>query len=284
MEISNKILLGFLILVFATPVFLFMSFRNKIKKGEFTVTKTHIPYYNESAIKSNGSIKPFKVLKIVDLGREGVFSCNIIPASSATYEYTNFGNTGVVDSISLKQKGDTLLIIYMGTWINGVYGNTNLLRNLCVTLYLPVIKNIIIERANIFIDSVNTTSNPEIYFDLSKKASLTLGRWGTATTLSPHFAGKVAPNKLNKSSTTPFTVIENSSGQFNKLFIRTTNSNVSFGSLAWIKDLDLQMLGLSKISVDDQCRISQLNGIISDSATIEANWKNIRRFATIKGK
>jgi len=274
MKTSNRILLGFLILVFATPAFLFLGFRNKISKGVFTVIKLH----EINNIDSSGSIKPFKILKVVGPRIEGVFFCHIIPANSANYDYNNFTQP---ESVNFQYKGDTLQVIYMcaGSVVNG-NTTTNSYTHLNINLHLPYIKNIIVDGASIFIDSIHTTTNPEIYFDLRKNATLTLGGSGSSTIDSENNVEKVETN-IHKSTTSSSVVIEKSTGQFNKVIIRASDSHVTFGTLAWIKDLDLQMQGLSKITVADESRIFQLSGFISNSVKVEANWKNIRRFATL---
>ena len=275
MKTSNRILLGFFTLVFATPVFLFMGFRNKIDKGEFTVTKT-----NDTGQKFyKGALKPYKVLKITGPGMAGVLSCNILPAGLPSFEYSNYDNS---DSINMVQNGDTLLIKYVNTG-RPVDENNNYQEymHISINLYLPVIQNIIVEGAGIFIDSVSTAANPEIYIDLSKQAQLTLGKWGTATTVN--FAENSVLNRTDTITNSSF-VNEKSTGQFNKVSIRTSNSQVSFGMFAWVKDLNLNMVGSSTISVDDKSRIGQLTGFISDSASVKANWNNIRKLATLTDK
>jgi hypothetical protein len=277
MKGSNNILLGFIILVFATPVFLFIGFRNKIRKGEFTVAK--IPEDSTRKDFFSGSIKPFKVLKVVGPGMEGVFDCTIIPSDSATYDYAN--NYDDQGSINMQQKGDTLVLTYIGSR-GTANGNTitTVYPLLYVKLHLPVIKNIIAEGADIRIDSVSTGANPEIYFDLRKKAVLTLGMSGTSTTTFAHFEQKGATVGGYKAVSN---VIEKSTGQFNKVIIKASDSHITFGTVAWIHDLNLQLQGVSTITMDNNSRITQLNGFISDSAKVEANWKNIRRLATLTG-
>ena len=275
MKTSNRILLAFFTLVFATPVFLFMGFRNKINKGEFTVTETN----NTGQKVYKGALKPYKVLKVTGPGMDGVFSCNIIPADLTSYEYSNYGNS---DSLNLVQNGDTLLVKYVNTgWPANKNNTYQEYIHLSINLYLPVIQNIIVEGASVFIDSVSTTATAEIHINLSKQAQLTLGRWGTSTTVN--FAENRVSNSRDTITNHSF-VNEKSTGQFNKVSIRGSNSQVSFGMHAWMKDLNLNMVGSSTISVDDKSRIGQLTGFISDSASVKANWNNIRKLATLTGK
>ena len=86
MKTSNKILMGFIIVVFLIPVFILMSFNSKIKKGQFTVVKREI---YEGGNSRSGTIKPYRVVKIVGPGFPEAFSCNLIPAEAASYSYQN---------------------------------------------------------------------------------------------------------------------------------------------------------------------------------------------------
>jgi len=267
MKTSNKVLLSFIILVVATPFFLFMGFRNKINKGAFTVIKSHDTNLNYIS----GPIKPFNVLKVVGPGVGNVFTCTIISAKSATYDYTTYSHQ---NSVKFQRKGDTLLLKYMGKYQEAeprVNGDTLYKTySLNINLHLPDIKNIIAEGANIRTDSFSTAT-PAIYFDLSKKASLTIVGYGSAEMPIANF-------------TTSTEAFEKSSRQFNKVIIKASDSYVTFEPFTWIKDLDLRISGLSRITVDNKSRINQSKGFISDSTKIIANGKNMHWLTNLTGK
>jgi len=275
MKTSNKILLGFFMLIFAAPVLLFMGFRSKIKKGEFTVTRTDA----NGQFTRKGAIKPYKVVKVAGPFMPEVFSCYIIPAGTASYAYTNYGYD---DSINLQQKGDTLLVTYEHVNLS-TNNNSDSYTNLSVNLYLPEINNVIIQGAGVFIDSMNARTDTAVYFSLKKWAKLTLGKFGSSTTVS-------AAVTENPGNSVPDSIInrllstEKSTGRFNKLNIIATDSYVDFGMHAWMKDLNLNLHGNSTIELNGNSRIEQLTGFISDSASVKANWKNIRKLATLTGK
>jgi hypothetical protein len=275
MKTSNKILLGFFMLIFAAPVLLFMGFRSKITKGEFTVTRTDA----NGQFTRKGAIKPYKVVKVVGPFMPEVFSCYIIPAGAASYAYTNYGYD---DSINLQQKGDTLLVTYNHMNLS-TDNNSDSYTNLSINLYLPEINNIIIQGAGVFIDSMNAKTDTAVYFSLTKWAKLTLGKFGSSTTVS-------AAVTENPGNSVPDSIInrllstEKSTGRFNKLNIIATDSYVDFGMHAWMKDLNLNLHGSSTVELNGNSRIEQLTGFISDSASVKANWKNIRRLATLTGK
>ncbi|MEO6232390.1 MAG: hypothetical protein ABJB11_24655 [Ferruginibacter sp.] len=275
MKTSNKILLGFFMLVFAAPILLLMGFRNKIKNGEFSVTRLDA---NSSNIHK-GVITPYKVVKIIGPGIAEVFSCNIFPAGTGSYEYINYNNS---DSVSVQQKGDTLLVTYvnMSSQVNANYQEYT---HLSINLYLPGINHIIMEGASVVIDSMSAMVDTAVYFHLSKQANLTLGEYGSSTTVKTALVENTDSNMPDTILSTSLST-EKSTGQFNKINISATNSYVNFGMHAWMKNLNVNMLGWSTIAVDDKSRIEQLAGYISDSATVKANWKNIRRLATLTGK
>ena len=62
MKTSSKILTGFFIIVFLVPVAMFMAFKRKIDKGQYTLVR------NDSFQSMNsrkGDIASFKVIKLV---------------------------------------------------------------------------------------------------------------------------------------------------------------------------------------------------------------------------
>jgi len=270
MKTSNKILAGFIIVIFLVPVFILMSFNSKIKKGQFTVVKREI---YEGGNSRSGTIKPYQVVKIVGPSRfPGTFSCNLIPDEAASYSYQNYNDQ---DSIRIENINDTLLLTYVNTRYQPDNNtNSDEFTHISVDLHLPVIANVIVEGADLNIDSMDITANREIFFDLSGKASLNISNKGTATSRSINLT---QPGGQFKDS-----VVERiSTGMFNKLNVKAVFANFTIGAHSTIKELNLQIDGASKVNVDDNSHIDQLSGFISDSCTVEANWKNIRRLASL---
>ena len=68
---------------------------------------------------------------------------------------------------------------------------------------------------------------------------------------------------------------------FNKINVKAASANFTIGPYSTIKELNLQIDGASKVNVTDESRIDQLSVFISYSCTVEANWKNIRRLASL---
>ena len=268
MKTSNKILAGFFIVIFLIPVFLLMSFSSKLKKGRFTVVKREI---YEDANSRSGTIKPYQVVKIVGPGFPGTFSCNLIPAEAASYSYQNYSDQ---DSIKIAQINDTLLVTYINTRYQPDNNSNIEFTHISVDLHLPVITNVIVEGADLNIDSMDIAANQEIFFDLRNKASLNLSKNGTSTSEAAH---PKQPGGQFKDSV----VERTNTGMFNKVNVKAVSSNFTVGPYAAIKELNLQIDGASKVNVNDNSHIDQLSGFISDSCTVEANWKNIRRLASL---
>ena len=268
MKTSNKILIGFLVIIFLIPALVLMSFNSKIKNGRYTVEKQEV--YQAGNAKS-GMIKPYQVIKIVGPGFPGVFSCNLIPAGTASYSYQDYDDR---DSIKIEQVNDTLLLTYINTGQSDNNPNSNEFTHISVDLHLPVITNVIAEGADLNIDSMDIAANREIFFDLRNKASLNLSQRGTANSRSEHI---IQPGGQFKDSL----VQRTSTGMFNKLNVKAVFANFTIGPYSTIKELNLQIDGASKVNMDDNSHVDQLSGFISDSCTVEANWKNIRRLASL---
>lgn len=262
MKTSNKILAGFFILIFLIPVFVLMSFNSRIKKGQFTVV-------NQKDNWSNGHkapLLPYKIVKITGPAIPGVFTCNIIPADSASYE--DFDNHDEQDSIEVRQQGDTLFVNYKGPVQN--HNNTSSYSHSTIDLYLPVMHTIIADGADVKLDSVTSMANPEISFQLFNQATLKLAEADNET---PDVAGTVNRDTAAQPGS-----------MLNSIDIKADNATIIVGQRAWIKSLGLQLKGASTISVHNQSHIGQLSGVISDSSTVNGNWKNLRKLATLSAE
>jgi hypothetical protein len=193
--------------------------------------------------------------------------CHLIPADSSWYAYNNYSNVDS-DSIKVEQLGDTLVLKYIDADVqvnNGTVRSEQI--HLSIDLHAPAFNNIVVEGATVGIDSVNSTLSA-IHFDLRNNAHLSLGT-----------NGQVKTTQVNQT-----TVTEMSSALFNKLIINASSSRVELGQFAKINDLHMQLQGTSTVSVHNNSQIDQLNGFLSDSSTVEANWKNVRRLAALTGQ
>ncbi len=160
MKTSNKILTAFIAIIFLVPFFLLLSFSSKVKNGQYTVVKNEFGGSNSH----QGSITAYNVVKIIGPGQPGVFTCKIIPSDSASYKYFDYDNYR--DSISVEQQGDTLFVKYINSETENI-GNTEY-THLAIDLYLPVMKKIIVEGADVRIDSINGANKCGNFFSIAQ--------------------------------------------------------------------------------------------------------------------
>src|SRR5262245_57901898 len=99
MKTSNKILLGFLVIIFLIPPFLLMSFNGQIKNGRYKIVKVE----GQGSNFRSGNFKPYKVVKLVSpAGR--VLKVNLQHSDSLYYGYYEIGYG---DSVRVYNEGDT---------------------------------------------------------------------------------------------------------------------------------------------------------------------------------
>ena len=279
MKTSNKLLAAFFLIVFAVPFIILVGFRKSIKEQE----PTFEPFNNKFIHR--GEIKSYKIIKIIGPGVPEVFSCTIVPSDSAFYSYNTYHQTKVEDGMILEQVGDTLLVKYAGTIIQD-QGSTqkNSYSIIEIDLYLPLLNKIIVEGATtIRIDSINTDNNPQISFDLRNQANLQLGNFGHSQTIfgSGNIETELSGTKDSAFDSSSF---RKRSWKLLSVDIKASNASFTVGPYAWIKDLQLQINGQSQVNINNNSRIDQLNGFISDSSQVSADWKNIRRLAALTTK
>ncbi|MEO7316256.1 MAG: hypothetical protein ABIW47_13795 [Ginsengibacter sp.] len=289
MKTSNKLLAAFFILVFAVPFLMLVGFKRAIKKQEFTI----VPFDNQFTHKIE--IKSYKFIKIVgpevpgypgwaSAGGEHIFSCKIIPADSVSYSYFT-GQPSAKDVLILEQIGDTLLVKYSTVNAQSIDGdNTTYHFNpIQIDLFVPVLNNIIVENARVIIDSLKKNNQQDISFDLRNQANLQLGNLGYAQT---NFGSGNMETDLNETKDSAFdsSYFRERSGKLLSVNIKASDASFTVGPYAWINHLQLQINGRSKVNINNNSRIDQLNGFISDSSQVSADWKNIRRLAALTTK
>ncbi len=150
MKTSNKILLGIIVIIFAVPLLLAYTLKNKIKKGEYTVEKNYKP--GNQANMHSGSFTAFKVVKVVAPG-PGFLTCHLKPSDKMTFKYYNEQK----DSIIVSNSSDTLYITYIGE--KGSVNNGNGRDNgpLSIQVNVPAFNNLVVDGAFVIIDSLPTT-------------------------------------------------------------------------------------------------------------------------------
>ena len=166
MKTSNKILIGFFIVIFLIPALILMSFNNKIKKGRYTVEKQEV---HESTDFKSGNFKPYKVVKfIAPAGR--VLKANLQYSDSLHYSYNAMG-TG--DSIRVYNIADTVFIHYIHPKETEAANEWN---HVSVNLKLPSFDNLVIDNAEVTLDSTNAPANTNLQAEIYGTGLLNIGR------------------------------------------------------------------------------------------------------------
>ncbi len=238
MRTSNKILLGFFATAFLIPLFILMSFRSMIKKGQFVAMKDE--QYNGGNHRS-GFLKPYKVIKLVSSGGR-LLKCNLQYSDSAYYDYYN-----ATDSVRIYQQADTVFVKYIN--VSGENGGHEQFRDeLSVTLKLPSITNVVVENAEATIlPGADTTAYGDLYAEVYGDGLLRIG----------------AKQTLQKT---------------NKLALKTNDGEVVFGKSTQIDELSLDVNGSTSVIIEEGAAIDNIKGNISDSSSIKANWKYLKKF------
>ena len=251
MNTSNKILTGFLIVIFLVPVFILLSFNSKIKRGQFTVVKNE--QYMGADFRS-GSFKPYKVVRL-DAPPGRALKCNLNYSDSLYYSYTI---NDFQDSIRLYNLADTLFIQYIsmttGKDNTGVYADNDL----AVDVKLPSIERLVVNNAEATIQSKNGAGNKNLLVELYGTGILNVGK-------------AVEDNNDTAENKVPFAI--------DQLSIRAINGEVVFGSNVNIRQLILHANGNSVVTIKEGAAISDVQGSLSDSSIVNASWKYVKKLA-----
>lgn len=253
MNTSNKILTGFLIVILLVPVFILLSFNSKIKSGQFTVVKNE--QYMGADFRS-GNFKPYKVVRLVaPSGR--ALKCNLQYSDSLYYSYTMNDSR---DSIRVYNLADTLFIQHIsmatGKDNTGVYADNYL----SVDIKLPSIEQLIVNNAEATIQSKNFMGNKNWLVEINGTGILNVGE-------AAEDDKDTAENKV--------------SFAIEQLSIMSTNGEVVFGSNVNIGQLILHAKGNSVVTIKEGAAFSDVQGSLSDSSTVNASWKYVKKLAVL---
>jgi hypothetical protein len=253
MNTSNKILTGFLIVIFLVPVFILLSFNSKIKSGEFTVVK------NEQPIGANfrsGNFMPYKVVKLVaPPGR--ALKCNLQYSDSLYYSY-NINDSK--DSIRVYNLADTLFIQYMGRKAQKDNTDVYAENDLYVDIKLPSVEQLIVNNAEASIAEMNASAVKTMLVEVYGTGLLNLGSMdeeGSDTTA----------NKIY------YTI--------DHLSVKSASGEMALGKNVHIGQLVIQADGTSTVNIKEGATIDDMQGSLSDSSTINASWKYVKKLAVL---
>jgi hypothetical protein len=246
MKTSNKIVLVFFILVFLTPIFVLMSFKSKIRNGEFTSVKDE-PFRPGNG--RGGKIEHYKVIKFVAPDGKNL-KCNLEFADSASYTYLSNGNRS--DSLKVSNLGDTLLVEFTSD-----NGHNKFQSELEVWMKLPVVGQLIIENAEVKLLTADTSRATDLNVDLINGGKLKIG-------------GREEGFEVDQKADPKFS--------FGQATVHVLNGELLLGGGVGIHQLNLMAEGRSVITIEDGANLDQISGRLSDNSALRASWKYTRKF------
>lgn len=261
MKTSSKILTGFFIIVFLVPLAMFMSFKSKIKKGQYTLVRNDS---FESINSRKGDLGSFKVVKLV--GIDGNLKVNLAVSKTPHYNYSVDGS----DSIKVFHAADTLIIQSTGmvkqshTIVIESTGEVkqnqgNYYRNdLYIDLALTSLENIVAEDAEVFINANDSSIVKLVAIDLKANAALNIGQQDDHD-----------PSRR----TMPLHIGE--------LKVITDDAKLFIGKNVTVSQLELNAAGSSDVTISNGVTIDKVTGSLSDSSSVNANWRFLKQLQGI---
>jgi hypothetical protein len=248
MKTSNKILLGFLIVVFLVPVYVLMSFKSKIKNNEFKVVKGGP--YNSSSFHS-GTFKSYRVIKVV--APEGTNMKTDLHFSDSLY-YT-YNNDGSRDSVRVYNQADTLFVEYTSVTAekqdNNFYGSNEIYTD----IFLPSISHLIIKNAEVTIQPANSPTDSQVNIEVFGTGLINIG-------------GDEESRIDNSQS--------NAAYKLAGLSLQSMNGDIYLGKAVDIALLNLNTAGTTSVTIEEGAVIANIKGSLSDSSSVKASWKYLK--------
>jgi hypothetical protein len=244
MKTSNKILSLFLLFILLVPILSLMALSSKIKDGEYTVVKLN---EGRSGVHQ-GTFANFKTIKIV--APSPIMSCQIVASDTSFYSYINYSDN---DSIRIYNVGDTLYVQYvLGTESQPEQGQK---AGINLRLNVPYVSNLVVVNAEVSMFSKDSLLNGDLVAEVYDMGKLNFGN------ISYH---------VNEDER------EQSTYHAGNVSISTIKGEVYFSNHVNIGKLNLYTQGATKLGIEDNARIGSIEGRVSDSTKIDAEWKNIK--------
>lgn len=252
MNTSNKILLVFFLLVFLVPVLVMFSFRSKVKNGEFTVVNSGFGPGRDSR---SGNFMPYKVIKLV-APEGGALKCNLQYSDSLYYSYSV---NQLRDSIRVYNLADTLFIQYIRNIAAGDNTSLHERSEIYINVKLPSITQLVVNNAEAIIQS-GINRHDSMLVELHGSSQLSVGT---------HLG-----DNNDKNQSHPAMTIE-------QLSIDARGGELRVGDNVTIQQLTLNARGNSVVSIKEGAVIGDVQGNLSDSSTVNASWKYVRKLAAL---
>lgn len=245
MKTSSKILTGFFIIVFLVPVAMFMAFKRKIDKGQYTLVR------NDSFQSMNsrkGDIASFKVIKLV--GAKGNnLKVNLSVANKARYKYSVDGG----DSVKIYHSADTVFIQSVSEAKESQ--DDHFQNDVWVDLSLPSLEGIVIDNAEAFINANDSSAINRVDIILNEKSLLSVGRQDE--------------NYSRNDSKAPLKI--------DQLAVKANGGRFFIGKNVSVSRLQLETNGSADVTISDGAMVNEVMGSLSDSSSVKANWKYLKQ-------
>lgn len=264
MKRSNILLIVLLIAIFIVPLGLFMAFKQMVREGRYSSRQNETQKHVRS-----GKTGTYRVVKITvpDFERTDsrrVLTCHLHSAKEGSYR---LHRVNTMDSVRITTTRDTLFIAYLvkpHPDVTAVY-----YAHYSVDLYLPDMKDIVVNRATLRIDSIDRAVNPDIGIQL-QDAILQLGD-GINQRNSQRPLKDIQETGFDKTGALH---------EYRRLSIRAKSSELIFGYHLQVDSLALVIGRGSKLTVANDFQANQVNGTMSEQSTIVSN---IRAAKTLSG-
>jgi hypothetical protein len=135
--------------------------------------------------------------------------------------------------------------------------------HLSVNLKLPSFDNLIIDNAEVTLDSVNAPANNNLQAEIFGTGLLNIGRVRER---------RGAPEDADIREF-PYT--------FNRLSVKMNEGEVVLGGKTDIKQLNLQIDGAGVLTIGDGAAIQEIQGRLSEKSSVKANWKYVKKLAAL---
>lgn len=245
MKTSSKILTGFFIIVFLVPIAMVMAFKSKIKNGKYTLVRNDS---FQSVNSRKGDLTSFKVIKLAGVKGNNL-KVNLSEANTAHYKYSVDGS----DSVKVYHSADTVFIQSVG----GAKNNQDdyFQNEVWVDLSLPSLENIIVDDAEVFINANDSSAVNRVEIVLNEKSLLSIGRR--------------EENYSRNDSEAPIKI--------DQLAVKANGSRFFIGKNVSVSRLQLATNGSADVTISDEAMINEVTGSLSDSSSVKANWKYLKK-------
>jgi len=263
MRRSNKLLIGLLIALFITPLGLLMAFRKMVKEDHYTAIRDTNSRYIQSGKIGHYSVVHITGLDLNDGSNRRILTCHLHSAEEGYFECMRPFNANI---LRVRNERDTLFIDYMAK--SNSNSRHTYFEYCNLNLYLRDMKDIVVNRATLQMDSIDAMINPAIGVHLNN-AILKVGDQGNEKDKSNTSIADPGESEVYQQS-------GSSVLRYASLSVSAEASDVDFGRRVHIDTLTLNVAKESRLSIGNGFQVNQLVGAISDQAIVISNMRTVR--------